>query len=247
MLSSLSLALALAAGQSAEAPPRVEEDRVVMMSRDDARRDADGDGFVSREEFMAPLAEAFGRLDKDGDGRLSAEERPSGHGHLRMRHPGGEGEHRVEIVTADDGRWRHAAPMILRHGGPGHGDGERHTITVEANGDGAPKVIVNGREVEGDEANVIVRRMEGGHEAGHHVLMRRPGPGGHAMLRSDDGERHEIFVRRSGGPGAGGLDKDGDGKVSEDEFLAPMREAFREMDADRSGALEDGEHGPHDH
>jgi hypothetical protein len=42
------------------------------------------------------------------------------------------------------------------------------------------------------------------------------------------------------------MDTNHDGKVSEDEFLAPMREAFRSMDADHDGSLDDSEepHGP---
>lgn len=280
MLTSLSLVLALASGQSAEAPAPPEERRV-FISEGGPTRDADGDGFVSREEFTSPLAEAFARLDKDGDGRLSQEEREAARGEMRLRRPGRpmalrhappghgdvethafiverngegparitingrpvEGEEKIEIVTTDGGSWRHAAPLILRRGGD-HGDGEHRTVIVERDGDGPPKVIVNGREVEGDEADVIVRRMEGGPERPR-ILMRHPGPGGHAAFHGagEGGQRHEVFVRRLDASGHGGLDKDGDGKVSEEEFLAPMRDAFREMDADRSGALEEGERG----
>ena len=65
--------------------------------------------------------------------------------------------------------------------------------------------------------------------------------------------RTEARVMILNGPGGeGGLDRDGDGamdtdddgRVSEAEFLARMGEAFRRMDADSSGYLEDGEHGP---
>ena len=66
-------------------------------------------------------------------------------------------------------------------------------------------------------------------------MIRRGGGG--------EGGPPAIF-RTTTGEGPGDLDKDGDGKVSEEEFLAPMREAFRNMDKDRSGALEAGEHGP---
>jgi hypothetical protein len=52
-------------------------------------------------------------------------------------------------------------------------------------------------------------------------------------------------VRTVGGPGHGSddLDKDGDGKISEAEFIAPLREAFARIDADRSGFIEAGEQG----
>ena len=239
MLSSLSLVLALAAGQSIDAPPTVRQERVMVVSGGGLSRDADGDGFVSREEFLAPAAEAFARLDRNGDGRLSPDERPTGPDRIQMRRPGGGPERDIEIVTTDGGSWGHAPRPDMGQGGR---DGERRTIIVEADGDGAPRVTVNGRHVEGAEADVIVRGMEGGPD-GPRILMHRPdGPGG---PEADRGERRqEIFVHRMGGPGQGGLDKDGDGKVSEEEFLAPMRDAFREMDANHSGALEDGERGP---
>jgi Ca2+-binding EF-hand superfamily protein len=50
-----------------------------------------------------------------------------------------------------------------------------------------------------------------------------------------------VEIRRFGGPGGGDMDTNDDGRVTEDEFLAPLREAFQRMDEDRDGALDDGE------
>lgn len=90
-----------------------------------------------------------------------------------------------------------------------------------------------------------MRLPRGGHGGEHAmVLMGGDGPGGHGR---------EIVIHGPGGGGGPrllhgeggrhGLDKDGDGKVSEAEFTAPLREAFVRMDADRSGFVEAGERG----
>lgn len=181
---------------------RRSEVRVVTLGGPNGpgRMDADEDGFVSREEFTAPLSAAFDRLDADDDGRLSAEERdadPAGDAHggpmtFTIRRPGGPGEH-----------GRHGGPgdVMMFHGGPEGG---------------------------GDREVVVIRRGPGGE-------------GGEEMTWHGPGERR-VEIRRFGGPdGHGDMDRDGDGRVSEDEFLAPLREAFQRMDADRDGALEDGE------
>jgi len=105
---------------------------------------------------------------------------------------------------------------------------------------------------------------EGGPGApGPHVMMMLGGPGGPEggpmMFRGGGDGNARVFtfryggpeggpgerrveIRRFGGPdGQGDMDKDGDGRVSEAEFLAPMREAFQAMDADGDGALEAAE------
>lgn len=70
-------------------------------------------------------------------------------------------------------------------------------------------------------------------------VFRRGGPDG------PDGPGANVTIHTRGGhDGPGDLDTDHDGKVSEAEFLAPVREAFQRLDADRSGSLEAGEHGP---
>ncbi len=45
-----------------------------------ARMDADGDGRVSLDEYLAWMGYAFDRMDRNGDGVLSADEQPGGKG-----------------------------------------------------------------------------------------------------------------------------------------------------------------------
>ncbi len=57
------------------------------------KRDADGDGSISKDEWMAAAEAHFARMDADGDGSISREEWKSAHEamHKRMkeRHGGG--------------------------------------------------------------------------------------------------------------------------------------------------------------
>ena len=198
-ISTIALIAALAAmpvGQDAE--PRVEtrsEVRIVTMGgpHGPGRLDADQDGFVTREEFTAPLSTAFDRMDANNDGRLSTEELSSGHGDAESR----DGVSTFTLRRGGHGPGHGPGDIMMFHGGPGGGD----------------------REV---------------------FVMRRGGPGGD-MEWNGPGERRVEIRRFGGSDGHGDMDANGDGRVTEDEFLAPLREAFQRMDVDRDGALGDGD------
>lgn len=317
MLTALSLAAVLSAqAQSTPTPPppppgaRVES-RIMVLGGPGGHGalDKDGDGQITREEFAAPMNDAFGRMDTNGDGRLSDEEMRAGHGGpdgdgnvTFMRHPGPGGPGGEDHTV-----------FVRRPGGPeGPGGPGMHTFEVRrenVNGEETVRVFTRGEngemtEVEGGLEGMTlpdgshVSMMPGGGEnvriftrgadgertevtgAGNQeiTIVTRGGPGGgHPMpvgdgrvmvFTNDDGPgEHRVEVRTMGGPGGaewhaagpgmprmqmhriggpdgpGDMDKDGDGRVTEEEFLAPMREAFRSMDADHSGAIEAGEHG----
>lgn len=182
---------ALNAGPAQDpAAPRVETRSEVRIIRRDgggapASLDADGDGVVTRDEFVSPLNSAFDRLDKDGDGRLSREE-----------------------LAASEG-------------------GDR--IFSSEHSEGGPRVMMFG-------GGALTGALAGA--AGAQVFtLRRSGSDGEATVLEGPG-RSQIFVRRVGPGGSESMDADGDGKVSEAEFLAPLREAFQRMDADRDGFIE---------
>jgi hypothetical protein len=104
-------------------------------------------------------------------------------------------------------------PIVLRHGEPGLGGVRRFQL-----------------ESDGPGEHDVFEMVEHG-EDGHRIIVR--------TLR-EDGEHGDarIHVRRFGD---GAMDKDGDGRVTRDEFIAPLVEAFGRLDKDGSGALEEGE------
>jgi len=197
MLIALTLASVLAAQVNPPPGPSPEIRRdvhVITMGGGGGSPDLDknDDGFVTREEFIAPQTAAFEILDANDDGRVSTEEFLSGR----------------------------AAAHVILGGAGGHV--------------GPPP-----------GAMPFPMPRPGAMGGGNMMMFRHGGPGGPGELA---GPGTDIRIHRVGGPGGsdgpGGLDKDGDGKVSEAEFLAPLRDAFQQMDADHSGSLEDGEHGP---
>lgn len=220
----VALLTALNTASTQEEAPRVETRSEVRIVTTDGegpgRMDADGDGVVTREEFSAPMNRAFDRLDTNGDGRLSTEELAAsrgGPGHALFMRDGPHGP------GGPGGPGVHV--FTSRFEGP-DGPGERDVRIVTR--EGGPRVMMlDGAGGPGGDAEVFMFRR-GGPEGG-------PGEPG----------RSHVFVRRFGGPdGPGEMDKDGDGKVSQAEFLAPMIEAFGHMDADGDGFLDDGEGAP---
>ena len=186
--------------------------------------DKDGDRQISREEFAAPLNDHFVRLDKDGDGRLSTDELAAGHG----------GD---------------AHEIMLRHGAGGP-NVHHFEMRRPMSGAGGDVIIQRG---EGGEVSRVFRFDLGGGAAGgdHSVMLREraDGPGErrviHQLRRDGDTSAPRVRIVELDGPGGAdrSLDADDDGRLSEAEFTAPLREAFARMDADRSGFVEEGERG----
>ncbi|QTC91619.1 EF-hand domain-containing protein [Brevundimonas goettingensis] len=163
-------------------------------------------------------------LDKNGDGFVTRDEftapQTQAFDFLDKNRDG-------KISTEEFADGRAAAMVVL--GGPGAGGGlGRGPVRVHV-GDGGPHGALFSGQMgsPGGESRVFVMRRDGADGD-----LPPPPPGA------------PIQIDRIGGPGGegpGDLDKDHDGKVSEEEFLAPLREAFQRMDADHSGYLESGE------
>lgn len=221
MLSLIALSAALLQEPPAPPPPPPVEahSRVVFLGADGGapgELDADNDGQVTREEFAAPMNGAFDRLDKDADGRLSPDE--------LARRPGAL-EDGVTIRRLGDGEVQR---FELRRPGPAGESPARFSR------DGGRTVVFISPDDDSAGSRVVVRPRRGGPGV---IRFDGVGPGGSLP----HGGR--VVVHAADGPGNRDLDKDGDGKVSEAEFTAPLREVFARMDADRSGFIEEGERG----
>ena len=184
----------------------------------------------SEIRFVSAGGDGPGRLDADGDGVVTREEFSAPMGaafdHLDAND---DGRLSTEELAAGHGEGGPGHRVMMRGGPGGPGEHDVHVITRDGGpgGHGMPMVFHGGGE--GGDVRVFNFR-HGGPEGG-------PMPGGPGS--------HHIFVRRFGGPdGTGEMDKDGDGKVSQDEFLAPLREAFARMDSDNDGFLDEGEGHP---
>ncbi len=200
------------------APPEVHTRVMVMGAGGPGGLDKDGDGQITREEFAAPMNDHFARMDQDGDGRLSTEEATAGHG------PMAGGDHDVMIMRGPGGPGMQRHAMRRPHTG---GEAGAHA----GHGEGRTMVFAGGEPGAGGEREIVIHG----------------GPGAHAMMAGPEwegGPGERIEIRRVGGPGGeNDLDADDDGRISEAEFSAPLREAFGRMDADHSGFIEAGERG----
>lgn len=196
----------------------------VMILQDPPAPPAVGGPEVRTQVFVRG-ADGPGSLDKDGDGQVSREEfaAPMSDHFSRMDK---DGDGRLSTGELGGGPGDHEV-MIL--GGPG-GPGIRRFEMRRPHAEGR-----HGEHDETHERVVIIGGDGAPARRGMTGDSRSGVPGSH------------VEIRRMGGDGEGDdLDADNDGKVSEAEFTAPLRDAFGRMDKDRSGFIEAGERGAGD-
>jgi len=220
MLTLIALSTVLMQQAPAPAAPDAGTRLTFVGSESSAGLDRDGDGYITREEFLAPLNDHFTRMDKEGDGRLSAEELSGGRG-----------------AMAGDGR----NVIMMRRPGDPDGTGMRR---FELRREGAETGAHAGR----GEVRTMVFVAGGPGTGGEREFIFHGGPGVRAAAlagaHGEGGSGERVRIRRLGDPGGSNdLDTDNDGLISEAEFIAPLREAFARIDADRSGFIEAGERG----
>ena len=226
------------------------EEFAAPMNDHFARMDANSDGRLSTEELSA------GHLGMAGEGDDI----------MMMHGPGGPGERHIEMRRVDGGEpgvrvERVVTQTIFVDGEPGAGGRREIVIHSGPGGPDGPHRADGHRETWGEWSarqgqqtgggdgsagappRIELRRAYG--PVGEPRVMVFTGPEGLAEPGGAMGEGvpgQRIEIRRVGGPGGeNDLDADNDGKISEAEFSAPLREAFARMDADRSGFIEGGE------
>lgn len=132
-LSLAAVALSEAALSDEAAPPPASPARVereVRIVRADGppggpgRLDKDGDGFITREEYVGPTNEAFRVLDRNGDSRISVEELA-------------EGRRTARVILGGGGP---GGPRPL--GGPGGAEGPMRVMIRRDGPEGGPPALV---------------------------------------------------------------------------------------------------------
>ncbi|RZJ21793.1 MAG: hypothetical protein EON85_15395 [Brevundimonas sp.] len=176
----------------------------------------------SRVVFVGAGGEAPGGLDSNDDGQVTREEfaAPLNDAFGRLDKDNDGRLSREEMAEGPD-----AGAVTVRR--LGDGDVQRFELrrpgppvegaAARFERNGAQTRVFVSPEGDGSQPQVVVRTRPGGPRGARIELHAADGPGGRA------------------------LDKDGDGKISEAEFVSPLREAFARMDADQSGFVEDGE------
>jgi hypothetical protein len=234
------------------------EEFAAPMNDHFSRMDTDSDGRLSTEELSAGHVAMAG-----GDHDVMMMHGPGGPGGPGARrfemHRSGPREPGVRVERMDsqtrvvvgepgaDGRRE-----IVIHGGPeGHDGPPGAEVRRETWGEWSARrgqQPSRGQDAAGAPPRIEFRRLEGA--GGDPQVMVFSGPEGLAQLGGalgEGGPGQRIEIVRVGGPGGeNDLDADNDGKISEVEFSAPLREVFARMDADRSGFIEAGERGSGD-
>jgi EF hand/EF-hand domain pair len=211
-------ALVLQEPASAPTPPPAGEPHRAFVFTTGAHDDAAG--LDADSDGQVTRAE-FGRPMDDAFARLDADS----DGRLSGDELPESLTQRGDVVLHRDAHGPGERRVELRRAGPA----EEREIHFERGG--GRTVMILDRDGEVAESRFTVRT-----DGDHHASA----PGA-----AFAGGRIEVFRVDAGGPDRR-LDADGDGKVSEAEFLSPLREAFARADADRSGFIEAGERGEGD-
>ncbi|MGD9670023.1 MAG: EF-hand domain-containing protein [Hyphomicrobiaceae bacterium] len=206
--------------------------------------DADKDGVVTLDEFLKPRLERFAEIDKNSDGSLDAAELSA-----RMMQNAGQRQRmmmaRLDVdgdgkVTKDEFESAaHHGRRGMHRGRDGH-DGGHHRMRggmkrqQDSNAEGGAAEDGATRKPEGDQAE----RGRGNRAQRSAERFARLDVNGDGVITTADleartSERLSWFQKKE----LHVLDKDGDGKVSADEFAARSKQRFADIDLDKDGRI----------
>lgn len=176
------------------------------------------DKVMTRAEVQAMVQSHFARMDSNHDGYIAGDElKPRGEWkreNFKVRHPEGGQVARVDGPNGKD-------VMIIRDGGPGHGDPAAAFDRLDTNKDG----VINREEfAKGREMRVEKRvMMDGPARAGAPMRFRMHRMGG--------------MGRMLGGKMIKMADTNKDGRISLQEATATALQHFDSADTNRDGRL----------
>jgi Ca2+-binding EF-hand superfamily protein len=184
------------------------------------RLDTAGQGYVTQDEFLAAAKKRFARLDKEGDGRLTPDEltgpRWSQHAHGTPASAAAS----ATPATASDTPANNRAQFAQKRAQ----FAQKHFDALDANHDG---VVTEDEYLAGATAQFKKLDVQGNGQLTAQSLASSP----EALKRDEHRAQHEV--KR--------LDTNGDGVVSQAEYLAAAKTRFGRLDKNGDGFIDSDE------